>query len=181
MGATAAIAALADAGVAYSEVQQAYVGYVYGDSGAGQKALYRVGMTGIPVCNVNNNCSTGSSALFLARQAVGERRDRLRAGAGLRADDAGRARHALQRPSYAFRRLRSCDRCARRRARRPDGDTLLRRRGPRAHEEVRHDARDVRPHSGEGLPPRDEQSARALPARSRRRRSAGVAGADALA
>jgi acetyl-CoA acetyltransferase len=70
MGATAAIAALADAGVAYSEVQQAYVGYVYGDSGAGQKALYRVGMTGIPVCNVNNNCSTGSSALFLARQAV---------------------------------------------------------------------------------------------------------------
>ena len=70
MGASAAIAALADAGVAYSDVQQAYVGYVYGDSTAGQKALYRVGMTGIPICNVNNNCSTGSSALFLARQAV---------------------------------------------------------------------------------------------------------------
>jgi len=70
MGSSAAIAALADAGISYSEVQQAYVGYVYGDSGAGQKALYRVGMTGIPVCNVNNNCSTGSSALFLARQGV---------------------------------------------------------------------------------------------------------------
>ena len=70
MGATAAVEALADAGVAYSDVEQAYVGYVYGDSTAGQKALYRVGMTGIPICNVNNNCSTGSSALFLARQAV---------------------------------------------------------------------------------------------------------------
>ena len=70
MGATAAVEALADAGVAYPDVEQAYVGYVYGDSTAGQKALYRVGMTGIPICNVNNNCSTGSSALFLARQAV---------------------------------------------------------------------------------------------------------------
>jgi sterol carrier protein 2 len=70
MGAAAAVDALADAGVAYGDVQQAYIGYVYGDSTAGQKALYRVGMTGIPVCNVNNNCSTGSTALFLARQAV---------------------------------------------------------------------------------------------------------------
>jgi acetyl-CoA acetyltransferase len=52
------------------EVQQAYVGYVYGDSTAGQAALYGVGLSGIPVFNVNNNCSTGSSALFLARQAV---------------------------------------------------------------------------------------------------------------
>ncbi len=70
MGAEATVAALAEAGVAYPEVRQAYVGYVYGDSTAGQKALYRVGMTGIPVVNVNNNCSTGSTALYLARQAV---------------------------------------------------------------------------------------------------------------
>jgi acetyl-CoA acetyltransferase len=70
MGARAAKLALDDAGVAYSDVQQAYVGYVYGDSTAGQAAIYGVGMTGIPVFNVNNNCSTGSSALFLARQAV---------------------------------------------------------------------------------------------------------------
>jgi acetyl-CoA acetyltransferase len=54
----------------YANLQQAYVGYVYGDSTAGQRALYEVGMTGIPVINVNNNCSTGSTALFLARQAV---------------------------------------------------------------------------------------------------------------
>ena len=51
-------------------IQQAYVGYVYGDSTCGQRALYQVGMTGIPIINVNNNCSTGSTALFLARQAV---------------------------------------------------------------------------------------------------------------
>jgi acetyl-CoA acetyltransferase len=70
MGARAAQAALSDAGVDYADVQQAYVGYVYGDSTAGQAAIYGVGLSGIPVFNVNNNCSTGSSALFLARQAV---------------------------------------------------------------------------------------------------------------
>jgi acetyl-CoA acetyltransferase len=62
--------ALADAGIAYDAVQQAFVGYVYGDSTSGQRAIYTLGLTGIPVVNVNNNCSTGSSALFLARQAV---------------------------------------------------------------------------------------------------------------
>jgi acetyl-CoA acetyltransferase len=70
MAAGATTAALADAGIRYEQVQQAYVGYVYGDSTAGQRALYEVGMTGIPIFNVNNNCSTGSTALFLARQAV---------------------------------------------------------------------------------------------------------------
>ncbi len=62
--------ALADAAVPYTDVGQAYVGYCYGDSTYGQRCLYQLGMTGIPVVNVNNNCSTGSSALFLARQAV---------------------------------------------------------------------------------------------------------------
>ncbi|MFG2045552.1 lipid-transfer protein [Dactylosporangium sp. NPDC048998] len=63
-------AALADAGVGIEQVQQSYAGYVYGESTSGQKALYGVGLTGGPVVNVNNNCSTGSSALWLARQAV---------------------------------------------------------------------------------------------------------------
>jgi acetyl-CoA acetyltransferase len=62
--------ALADAGVPYEKIEQAYAGYVYGDSTYGQRAIYELGLTGIPVVNVNNNCSTGSSALFLARQAV---------------------------------------------------------------------------------------------------------------
>ncbi|RZJ93676.1 MAG: lipid-transfer protein [Brevundimonas sp.] len=62
--------ALADSGVGYEQIQQAYAGYVYADSTAGQSALYRVGCTGIPVVNVNNNCSTGSTALWLARQMI---------------------------------------------------------------------------------------------------------------
>jgi acetyl-CoA acyltransferase len=62
--------ALADAGISYEQVEQAFVGYCYGDSTAGQRAVYGLGLTGIPVVNVNNNCSTGSSALYLARQAV---------------------------------------------------------------------------------------------------------------
>lgn len=70
MGAQAIRAVLADAHLAYSDVQQVYAGYVYGDSCAGQRAVYAVGMSGVPVFNVNNNCSTGSTALFLARQAV---------------------------------------------------------------------------------------------------------------
>jgi sterol carrier protein 2 len=70
MGVKAAAAALSDSGLAYDQVQQAYVGYVYGDSTCGQAALYGLGQTGIPIINVNNNCSTGSSALYLARQAL---------------------------------------------------------------------------------------------------------------
>ncbi|MBZ2207693.1 lipid-transfer protein [Massilia soli] len=70
MGALAVRQALDDAGLSYDDIEQAYAGYVYGDSTSGQKALYKVGMTGIPVVNVNNNCSTGSTALFLARQAI---------------------------------------------------------------------------------------------------------------
>ncbi|MFC9250321.1 lipid-transfer protein [Amycolatopsis azurea] len=62
--------ALADAGISFDEVRQAYVGYVYGESTAGQRAVYELGMTGIPVVNVNNNCSTGSTALYLAAEAI---------------------------------------------------------------------------------------------------------------
>src|SRR5580693_7867895 len=70
MASKAAHAALQDAKIPYGEVQQAYAGYVYGDSTCGQRALYEVGLTGIPVFNVNNNCSTGSTALMLGKQAV---------------------------------------------------------------------------------------------------------------
>jgi sterol carrier protein 2 len=70
MATKAGTAALADAKVPYNEVQQAFAGYVYGDSTCGQRAVYQLGLTGIPVFNVNNNCSTGSSALMLGAQAV---------------------------------------------------------------------------------------------------------------
>jgi sterol carrier protein 2 len=70
MATKAGKAALEDAGVSYADVEEAYAGYVYGDSTCGQRAVYDIGLTGIPVINVNNNCSTGSTALYLARQAV---------------------------------------------------------------------------------------------------------------
>lgn len=70
MGSQAVNDALKDAGIEYKKIEQAYVGWVYADSCAGQKVLYDIGMTGIPVTNVNNNCATGSNALYLARQAV---------------------------------------------------------------------------------------------------------------
>ncbi|WNS76165.1 lipid-transfer protein [Bacillus sp. DTU_2020_1000418_1_SI_GHA_SEK_038] len=70
MASKAITGALHDAGIDLSEVQQAYASYVYGDSTCGQTALYQVGMTGIPIINVNNNCSSGSTALYMARQAV---------------------------------------------------------------------------------------------------------------
>ncbi len=70
MGEQAVKDALKDSGINYEEIDQAYTGWVYADSCASQKILYDVGMTGIPIFNVNNNCSTGSNALYLARQAV---------------------------------------------------------------------------------------------------------------
>ncbi|MEH7009584.1 lipid-transfer protein [Neobacillus niacini] len=70
MASKAITGALRDAGIEYSDVQQVYASYVYGDSTCGQTALYQVGMTGIPIINVNNNCSSGSTALYMARQAV---------------------------------------------------------------------------------------------------------------
>jgi len=70
MAGTAIRAALNDAGIDYALVQQAFAGYCYGATTCGQRALYEVGMTGIPVVNVRNACATGSSALYLAREAV---------------------------------------------------------------------------------------------------------------
>ncbi|KAL4235600.1 sterol carrier protein 2 [Mactra antiquata] len=62
--------ALEDAGLSYDAIEQACVGYVYGDSTCGQRALYQLGMTGIPIYNVNNNCATGSTALVMAKQLI---------------------------------------------------------------------------------------------------------------
>jgi sterol carrier protein 2 len=70
MAADAIKGALADAGVEPKLLQQAYGSYIYGDSTCAQHALYDVVQSGIPVINVNNNCSSGSTAIFLARQAV---------------------------------------------------------------------------------------------------------------
>ncbi|CAD8055575.1 unnamed protein product [Paramecium sonneborni] len=70
MAAQATRRALHDSSLTFKDVKMAAVGYVYGDSTCGQRAVYEVGMTGIPIYNVNNNCSTGSSALHLAHQFI---------------------------------------------------------------------------------------------------------------
>jgi acetyl-CoA acetyltransferase len=66
----AASAALTDAGIAYDVIEQVTVGYVYGESTSGQRAVYELGLTGVPVYNVNNACATGSTALFLGKQLI---------------------------------------------------------------------------------------------------------------
>ncbi|MFJ6630062.1 lipid-transfer protein [Streptomyces sp. NPDC091376] len=70
MAKEAGSAALADAGVPYERVQQVAVGHCFQASTAGQRAAYELGLTGVPVYNVNNNCATGSTALMMARQFV---------------------------------------------------------------------------------------------------------------
>ncbi|KAF4656836.1 sterol carrier protein 2 [Perkinsus olseni] len=71
LGTLAIQRALRDAGISGQDIEAAYAGYVYGDSTCGQRVIYQaIGCTGIPVVNVNNNCSTGASALFLGRQAI---------------------------------------------------------------------------------------------------------------
>jgi acetyl-CoA acetyltransferase len=70
LGKEEVIKALDDANIDYKSVNQAYVGYVFQSSCAGQRVLYEVGMTGIPIVNVNNNCATGSTAFNLAYQSV---------------------------------------------------------------------------------------------------------------
>jgi len=56
MGREAVQAALADAALPFDAIEAAAVGYCYGDSTCGQRALYTVGMSGIPIFNVNNKC-----------------------------------------------------------------------------------------------------------------------------
>ncbi|KAG8907758.1 hypothetical protein FRB99_002257 [Tulasnella sp. 403] len=70
MGLEAATKALIDAGINYDCIEAAFCGYCYGDSCCGQRALYNLGMTGIPITNVNNNCSTGSTALYQANMLI---------------------------------------------------------------------------------------------------------------
>lgn len=62
--------ALDDAGIRYEQVEQVPVGYCFQPSTAGQRAVYELGLTGVPVYNVNNNCATGATALMMARQFV---------------------------------------------------------------------------------------------------------------
>lgn len=71
LGFEAGIKALLDARINYDDVDHGVACYCYGDSTCGQRVFYQFGMTGIPIYNVNNNCSTGSTGLHLARTVIG--------------------------------------------------------------------------------------------------------------
>lgn len=62
--------ALQDAGIEYRRVEAAYAGFVHGDSLSGQRGVAELGLTGIPIINVSNQGASGSTALYLARQAI---------------------------------------------------------------------------------------------------------------
>jgi acetyl-CoA acyltransferase len=70
MAREAGSAALADAGISFEDIEEAFAGYVFGDSCAGERAVYELGTSGIPIYNVNNNCSTGSTALYGAARSI---------------------------------------------------------------------------------------------------------------
>jgi len=70
LGKQAVSRALLDCGVSYEQIESGFVGYVFQSSCAGQRVLYETGMTGIPIVNVNNNCATGSTAFYLAVNAI---------------------------------------------------------------------------------------------------------------
>ncbi|KAF2004830.1 non-specific lipid-transfer protein [Amniculicola lignicola CBS 123094] len=70
LGFEAGIKAMLDAHINYDDVDQGVACYCYGDSTCGQRVFYQFGMTGIPVYNVNNNCSTGSTGLYMGRNMI---------------------------------------------------------------------------------------------------------------
>ena len=70
LGLQASVKALIDANLTYDDIEQAYCGFLYGSSTSGQRVVYQLGMTQIPVVNVNNNCATGSTALWMGRNAI---------------------------------------------------------------------------------------------------------------
>ncbi|KAI9761619.1 MAG: hypothetical protein M1835_008146 [Candelina submexicana] len=75
LGYEAGIKALLDARLTYESIDAGIACYCYGDSTCGQRVFYQFGLSSIPIYNVNNNCSTGSTGLNLARTMIrgGER------------------------------------------------------------------------------------------------------------
>ena len=168
--------ALADAGIPYDDVEQAFAGYCYGDSTYGQRALYQLGLTGIPVVNVNNNCSTGSSALFLARQAVRGGLVDCALALGFEKMEKGSLgvkytdrTNALDKHAIAMFALRDAGGVAGRAA-------DVRQRRPRPHGEVRLRARPLRLDRLEEPQALGQQPLRPVPGRVLARRDQGARG-----
>jgi len=70
-GSEAIFNALKDADMEWKDIQAAFCGSVYQGTGSGHQAIKEIGLTGIPIVNVENACSSGGSAFRLAFQMVG--------------------------------------------------------------------------------------------------------------
>ncbi|MCU1481274.1 MAG: acetyl-CoA acetyltransferase [Subtercola sp.] len=66
LGGAAARAAVADAGLTLADIQMAAVGSVYEHPSVGQRVLLRLGINGVPLVNVENACTSGSTAIIEA-------------------------------------------------------------------------------------------------------------------
>ncbi len=161
--------ALDDAGLTYDAIEQAYVGYVYGESTAGQRAVYELGMTGLPVVNVNNNCSTGSTALYLAAQAIRGGLADCTLALGFEKMQPGSLTSSLRRPRAADDEASAGARRALR-VRDAAGALHVRRRRARAHGEVRQHARALRQDRLQEPQALGEQPVRPVPDRVHARR-----------
>ena len=157
--------ALEDAGVAYDDVEQAFVGYCYGESTSGQMAVYNLGLTGIPVVNVNNNCSTGSSALYMARQAVRGGLADCALALGFEKMEMGSLGRQVHRPRQPDPATCGGDVQAPRPRGLAAGAADVRQRRPRPHGEVRLRARPLRLDRLEEPQALDQQPLRAVPGR----------------
>ena len=63
-------AAIEDAGVAKKDIEAAYCGSALGGMMSGQRVLKQLGITGLPITNIENACSSSSSAFRQAYIAV---------------------------------------------------------------------------------------------------------------
>lgn len=176
MGAAAAKAALADAGIDYALVRQAYVGYVFGDSTCGQAAVYGVGLTGIPVINVDNNCATGSTALFLARQAIESGMVDCVIALGFEQMVPGALKGAwTDRPSPMERFATTMHDIPGANGQAPRAAQLFGGAGRAYMKEHRHRPGNLRPHLRQGTTARRAQPAGRLPQHGHARRGNGLA------
>jgi acetyl-CoA acetyltransferase len=70
MGVVAVMAALKEARVGKGDFQAAFCGTAYGGVATGHKVLSRLGMTGMPIVDVEAGCASGAAALMLASAAI---------------------------------------------------------------------------------------------------------------
>src|SRR5580692_12614323 len=70
MGVVAVRRALREAGVGKGGFQAAFCGTAYGGVATGHLVLSRLGMTGMPIVDVEAGCASGSAALMLAAGAI---------------------------------------------------------------------------------------------------------------